>query len=51
MKTILKTQFKTHKIMRKTGEVQKEEGSVHRSGHVGVELGGLAVAALLFFQF
>ena len=27
--------------------VQKEEGSVHQSGHVGVRLEGLAVTALL----
>ena len=47
MKTILKTEFKTHKITRKTREVQKEESSVRQTGHVGVGLGGLAVTALL----
>ena len=33
MKMILKTQFKTCKITRKTIGVQKEEVSVHQSGH------------------
>ena len=33
MKTILKTQFKTHKIMRKTRGVRKKESSVHQTGH------------------
>ena len=33
MKTILKTQFKTRKIMRKTRGVRREESSVHRTGH------------------
>ena len=47
MKTILKIEFKTHKIMRKTRGVQKEENSVHQTGHIGVGLGGLAVTALL----
>ena len=41
------TQFKTSEITRKIREVQKEKGSVHQSGHVGVKLGGLAVAGLL----
>ena len=47
MKMILKTLFKMGKITRKTRGVQKEEGSVHQSGHVGVRLGGLAVVGLL----
>ena len=47
MKTILKTQFKSCKITRKTRGVQKEESSVHQIGHVGVGLGNLAVTALL----
>ena len=47
MKTILKTQFKTHKITKKTSGMQKEESSVHQTGHVGVGLVDLAVTALL----
>ena len=47
MKTILKTQFKTPKITRKTRGVQKKDGRVHQTGHVEVGLGGLAVTVLL----
>ena len=47
MKMILKTQFKTGEITTKKRGVQNKEGSVHQSGHIGVRLGGLAIAGLL----
>ena len=47
MKMILKTQFKTGEITMKKRGVQNKEGSVHQSGHIGVRLGGLAIAGLL----